>query len=174
MLPIFYLCNYVYYFLLIIPFIYMTYDIPLPSYPSTNPPSHICPSPSPLPEWGCSPTHPNSPAPPLQHLPTLGHQTSLGPRGLLSRCCQARPSSATFVYGAMDPSRYTPWLVVQTTGELGGQARLFSSPNGVAIPLHSSSPSASSPTWFPELSLMVDSLKYLLGSTSLFFSDESR
>jgi hypothetical protein len=33
-----------------------------------------------LPLWGCSPIHPSSPAPPNQHPPTLGHQTSWGPR----------------------------------------------------------------------------------------------
>jgi hypothetical protein len=31
-------------FLLIIPFIYISNDIPLPGYSSNNPPSHICPS----------------------------------------------------------------------------------------------------------------------------------
>ena len=44
-------------FLLIIPFIYISNDIPLPGYPSTNPTSHIphptSPS-SPLPLWGCA------------------------------------------------------------------------------------------------------------------------
>jgi hypothetical protein len=33
-------------------------------------------------------------------------------KSLLSHCCQIRPSSATYVSGTMDPSLYTPWLVV--------------------------------------------------------------
>jgi hypothetical protein len=33
-----------------------------------------------LPLWGCSPTHPPSPAAPLQHPPVLGHETSTGSR----------------------------------------------------------------------------------------------
>ena len=58
-----------FYFLLIIPFIYISNDIPLPSYVSTNPPSHnsppLCLYEGPLP-------HPHSPTPPLQHPPMLG------------------------------------------------------------------------------------------------------
>jgi hypothetical protein len=69
--------------------------------------------------------------------------------------CQARPSSATYVYGAMDPSRYIPWLVVYSLRVLGGQASLCCSSSGVAVPLCFSSPSANSPTRFHELSLMV-------------------
>ena len=33
-------------------------------------------------------------------------------KGLSSHCCQARPSSATYVSGAKYPFRHTPWLVV--------------------------------------------------------------
>ena len=42
-------------------------------------------------------------------------------------------------------------------GELGSQVSLCCSSNGVTIPLHSSSPSVSSPTRFPKLSLMAGS-----------------
>ena len=42
-------------------------------------------------------------------------------------------------------------------GELGSQASLYCSLNGVAIPLSSSSPSSRSPTRFPELTLMFGS-----------------
>ena len=65
----------------------------------------------------------------LSHPPTLSCPTtptspyareSNVPRtkGLPSHCCQARPFSATNVSEAMDPSRYTPWLVVETLGDL--------------------------------------------------------
>ena len=52
-----------FYFLLIIPFIYISNDIPLPNYPSTKLPSHICPF---LPllflyEGACQPTLPLPP-----------------------------------------------------------------------------------------------------------------
>jgi hypothetical protein len=58
----------------------------LKCYPTSQLPLHKSPipySPSPafpLPPLGCSPTHIPSPAPPLQHLPMLRHQTSTGPR----------------------------------------------------------------------------------------------
>ena len=46
-----------------------------------QPPIPYLPSPPfSLPLWGCSPTYPPSPAPLLQHSPTLEHQTSTGPR----------------------------------------------------------------------------------------------
>ncbi|EDL86446.1 rCG65873 [Rattus norvegicus] len=38
-----------------------------------------------------------------EHTPTLGHQASPGPRISPSHCCQARPSSAIYVSGTMDP-----------------------------------------------------------------------
>ena len=57
-------------------------------------------------------SNPLSSAPLLQHPPTLGHQTSTGPRVSPPVAIEARLSSATYVSGAMDPSRYTPWLVV--------------------------------------------------------------
>ena len=52
------------------------FPVTLSQAPIPQPPS----PPSPLPLWGCSPIHPSSPAPPNQHPPTLGHQTSRGPR----------------------------------------------------------------------------------------------
>jgi hypothetical protein len=64
-----------------------------------------------LPLWGCSPTHPPSHSCPTTPAspPTLGHQSSTGPPIVV------RPSSATFLSGAMDPSLYTPWLVGSRT-----------------------------------------------------------
>ena len=48
-------------------------------------------------------------------------------KGLPSHCCQARPSFATYAYGAIDSSRYTPWLGVQYLGITGwlGHLMLF-------------------------------------------------
>jgi hypothetical protein len=60
-----------------------SHDIPLSGNLSTTPPpSHLTSAlpTSLLPIWECFPTHQQSSAPPLQHPPTLGHQTSLGPR----------------------------------------------------------------------------------------------
>jgi hypothetical protein len=54
-----------FFFKLIILFVYISNDIPLPSYPSTNPPSHIHPLCLALPPLGCSSTHRPSPNPPL-------------------------------------------------------------------------------------------------------------
>ena len=51
--------------LLVILFVYISNVVPLPSLPSTNPPS--CPL-LPLPLWGCSPTHPHTLASP-PHIP---------------------------------------------------------------------------------------------------------
>jgi hypothetical protein len=68
------------FFLLIIPFVYISNDISLPSYSSTNPLPTSTLSPFSLPPSECFPTHPQFPAPPLQHSPMLGHQISTGPR----------------------------------------------------------------------------------------------
>jgi hypothetical protein len=108
------------------------------------------PPPSPLSLWGCSPTHPLFPAPHLQHPPTVGHQTSTrlrtsAPVDVLSCLC----------IWAMGPYLYTPWLMMQSLGTLGGPASWRS--YGIVIPLSSSNPSAISPTRDPELSLMVGS-----------------
>jgi hypothetical protein len=66
--------------LLIIPFIYISNDIPLPGYLLQHSPIPHLPSPSILSIWECSHIHLHSPIPLLQHPPTLGHQTSPGPR----------------------------------------------------------------------------------------------
>jgi hypothetical protein len=56
------------------------YDVVLPGYHSTNPhPTSALPHPLPL--WECSPTHPYSIVPLLQHPLTLRHQSSPGPNG---------------------------------------------------------------------------------------------
>ena len=76
-------------------------------------------------------THQPSPALLLQH-PTLGHQPSTGLRAsppLLS-------GQAIFCYnvsGAIDPSLYTPQIVVGSLGTLGGPGSRCCSSNGVAI-----------------------------------------
>jgi hypothetical protein len=63
-------------YLLIIPFFYISKDILLPGCPSTNSLSHIHP-----PAFKrMLPNPPTFSAPLIQHLPTLGHQTSTGPR----------------------------------------------------------------------------------------------
>jgi hypothetical protein len=97
--------------LLIISFVYISNDISLPSYPSVMPPSYSALSSSfclyesvPLPTHTLPPHTPSSPYARASNLP--------GTKGLSSHCCQARPSPATYVSEAIDPSRYTPCLVV--------------------------------------------------------------
>jgi hypothetical protein len=89
---------------------------PLCLYEAALPPTH-----TPLPHRSSNPS-------------TLGHQTSPGTKGLTSHCCQARPSSATYLSGATDPSRYALWLVVQTLGGLGGQPAYVVLPVGLQSP----------------------------------------
>jgi hypothetical protein len=94
------------YFLLIIPFVYISNDSPFPSYPfhnppshdispacylSTNLPSHVCPPPFPLPVWECSPHSPTLFCPSVPASPHSGASNLLRTKVLLSRCCQARP-----------------------------------------------------------------------------------
>jgi hypothetical protein len=52
----------------------------LSSFPVSPPQTHK-PSSLSLPLWGCSTTHPLTPASLPWHSPTLGHQTTTGPRG---------------------------------------------------------------------------------------------
>ena len=119
-----------------------------------QPPFNLPSASYPLPLWGCSPTHSitysnlTSPASPYSGASNL-HRT----KGLPFHWLQTRPSSATYVPGAMDPSLYTPWLVVKSLGALGGPAN-WRSLYGVSIPCSSRS-SARFPTRVPELSLMV-------------------
>ena len=111
--------------LLIIPFI-ISNNI-LPSYPSIKPPSHDIPLPSyptialPIPHlpsilpFVCMRVLPQPPT--LSCLtavasPYAGASNFSGTKSLFSHGCQVRPSSATYVSEAMDPSRYIPWLVV--------------------------------------------------------------
>jgi hypothetical protein len=82
----FFLCYYYFVFFfflsflkLIILFVYISNDIPLPGYPSTNHLSHIHPLPTPLCSMKVLP-HTPSLAPQLLHPSTLEHQTSTGPR----------------------------------------------------------------------------------------------
>jgi hypothetical protein len=115
------------------------------------------PSPSLLPIWECSPTHLHYPAPPLQHPPNLEHPTSLGPRASpLVAIRQGHPLLHLYL---------EPWIPPDTL--LGWWSRLWENwvvmpantvlPMGLQFPLCSSSPSASTSTMFPELSLMVGS-----------------
>jgi hypothetical protein len=78
----------------------------------------ITPPPSPL-LWGCSPTYPPTPTYPPWNSSTLRHPASLQrTKGLSCHWCLTRPSSATCAAGALDPSMYTPWLVVWSLGAL--------------------------------------------------------
>ena len=59
------------------------------------------------------------------HLPSLafsytGASSLHRTKSLSSHSCPTRPSSATYVAGAMSPSMCTLWLVVQSVGALGG------------------------------------------------------
>jgi hypothetical protein len=87
-----------------------SHDISLPGYTVTNPSSYICSLP-----FACMRV--------LPHPPQLSHPTTSaspysrasnlpGFKGLPSRCCWISPSSVTYISGAMDLSRCTPWLVV--------------------------------------------------------------
>ena len=97
-----------YFFLLIIQFVYISNDIPLPSYPSTNPhPTALSPPSRCIPE---SAHPPQSPTPQLQHPPTQGHQTSTGPRASPPIDVRQGHPSATYFSGAMGPSLHTPWF----------------------------------------------------------------
>lgn len=58
----------------------------------------------PYPPTFSSPTAPASPYAGASKLPWI--------KGLPSHCGQSRSSSATYLSGAMDSSRYSPWLVV--------------------------------------------------------------
>ena len=88
------------------------------------------------------PTHPPTPAPLLQHLPMLGHQTSTGPKA-------SPPTDVR--HGPLPVHSLVPDLVPESSG----WASWHCSSYRVAILLCSSSPSASSPIGVPELSLMV-------------------
>jgi hypothetical protein len=68
-----------------------------------------------------------------------------------------RPLSAIYVFGSMDPSLYTSWLVVWSLRALGDPDSWCYYSNGVTILLKSSSPSTCSLTRVPEFSLMVGS-----------------
>jgi hypothetical protein len=101
----------IYFHLLIITFVYISNDIPLPGFPYTNPPIPHPPSP-PLCHYEGAPllTHPL-----LPHCSSIPLCWGIKPqwtKSLPSHCCQASLSSATYVSEAMDPSRYTLWLVV--------------------------------------------------------------
>ena len=98
------------------------------------------------------------PHPPTHsHLPTLAfpYPGASRPQGLSSHWCLTRPSSATYVAGAMGPSMCTLWLVVYSPGGLGVGSGLLT----VLLPSWGckppSVPSATSPPGNPELSPMV-------------------
>ena len=145
--------KYFFLLLLIIQFVYISNDIPLPGYllhqppsqviplpgyPSITPASHICSPSSLLQVCECSLTYPHSLDPLLQHPSSLGHQTSVRTR--------ASPPAAVG----------QSYLLLHMYLELGiPQGKLprcwssfwlslHCSSYGVAIPLSSSSTSASS------------------------------
>ena len=79
--------------------------------PPPTSPSHICPcSPFCLYEGAFPSTYTLLSYRP--ETPYSGASNLLRTKGLPSRCCQARPSSATYLSGVMDPSMYIPWLAV--------------------------------------------------------------
>jgi hypothetical protein len=93
----------------------------LPSQlPLHNPHIPFTLSHSPLPLWGCSSTHPPTPAPPTH--PLLPHHSSIplswGIKPLQYQApphwCQIRPSSATYAAGAMGLPMCTLWLVASS------------------------------------------------------------
>jgi hypothetical protein len=88
-----------------------SHDIPLPDYPSaTSLISHLPPLP-----FACMRVLPYTPtlSLPVTTASPYSRASNLpGAKGLPSCCCRASPSSATYVSGAEDPFRYTPWLVV--------------------------------------------------------------
>jgi hypothetical protein len=97
----------------------------------------------------------------LTHLPTLSHPNMVASpyagasnlywtKGLPSHCSQSR-----YICICSHGSLQAQSLV--GSGRTGGQTKLCCSSNGVAMSLHSPSPSASSPTRFPKLSLIVGS-----------------
>jgi hypothetical protein len=80
--------------------------------PLHNPLSHICPHLPPLCLFEGAPI-PTHPFPPHCSSIVLCWGTNFhSNKGLLSHWCQTKPSSGTYVSGVMDPSLFTPWLVV--------------------------------------------------------------
>jgi hypothetical protein len=84
-------------------FLYLLFKPPIPSA--------LC-----LLLWGCSLTHSLQPL----AFPYTGASSLHRTKGLSSLWCTTRPSSATYVTGAMGHSMCTPWLVVYSPGALEG------------------------------------------------------
>lgn len=93
--------------------------------PSTNILSLFFPSP-PFCLYESAPPPTNTLLPHCSILSYAGASSLPWTKGLPSRCCQASPSSATYVSGNINPSRYTPLLVVHTLGKLSVQASQWS------------------------------------------------
>ena len=101
-------------FKLIIPFVCISNDIPLPGYPSTAHWSHPPLSPLPSSLWGCSSSVSPTPAPLLQPLSMLGHETSTVPRAAHSiDVRQGQP--LLYMYQELHSSLYTPSLYTAAT-----------------------------------------------------------
>jgi hypothetical protein len=147
-----------YYFIIIIiiPFVYISNDIPLPSYPSTKTPFHILPPPLCLYEGILPPTHPLLP----QHS-SIPLCWSIKPSRDQGPSLPLLSGKAILCYiciwsqGSLPVHSLVGVLVSGRTG-WSGQSTLFS--QWVAIPVYSSSPSASSSSRFSELSLTVGSM----------------
>ena len=118
---------------------------PFPVSPPQNPiPSSL------LPLRGCFPIYPL-----LPHHPSIPLCWGIEPsqnKGLPSHWCQIRPSCATYVAGALDPSMFSLCLVFMSLGDPGGQVSWYCSSYGVAIPFSSFSPSLNSSIGVPGLS----------------------
>ena len=74
--------------------------------PPTSHPTCALPTPLCLYEGAPPPTHTLQPH--LSGILVCWGSNLPGTKGFPSHCCQARASSATYMFGAMDPSRYTP------------------------------------------------------------------
>jgi hypothetical protein len=134
---------------LIIPFVYILNDNPLPGYPSTNPSppqSQSSLSPFLFASMRVLP-HPPISNSLLQHPPMLQHQTST--RSRASHFCQPRQASATYVciwsHGFLHVHSLVGGLVSESTG--------LSNRPGDVLPIGLQSPSASQVYGVPELSL---------------------
>jgi hypothetical protein len=102
-----------------------------PVIPPPPPIPHTPCLPSPLLLWGCSSTHLSSPATPLQHPSTLGHQTFTGPRA--SPATDVRQGHLLLhMYPEpwIPPCILTPWLASDLVPRSTGCCSSY----GVAIP----------------------------------------
>jgi hypothetical protein len=116
----------IYLFILDIFFIYISNVIPFSGLPSRSPLSH--------PFFPCLYEGTHSYLPGLAFLYT-GALNTLRPKVPLLPRCPTRPSSATYVTGALNPSMCTLWLVVQSLGAVGvWPLDIVAPPMGLKLP----------------------------------------